>query len=224
MAEASGLMRGKRGLILGVANNRSLAWGIAKACRAQGADVAFTYQGDALKKRVEPLAQEVGARVFGHCDVTEPGHHRRSVRDRAEDLGLARFRRACRRLLRQEGTRRPLCRHHARTTSAGRMLISCYSFAAHRPARREADAGRRLAADADLLRRRKVDSALQRHGRRQGRAGNVGALSRRRSRHQENPRQRHLVRSDQDAGGGGHRRLPLHPRLDRAQCAAAAQR
>ena len=72
MAEASGLMRGKRGLILGVANNRSLAWGIARACRAQGAEVAFTYQGDALKKRVEPLAQEIGAHVFGHCDVTAP--------------------------------------------------------------------------------------------------------------------------------------------------------
>ena len=71
MAEASGLMRGKRGLILGVANNRSLAWGIARACRAQGAEVAFTYQGDALKKRVEPLAEAIGARVFGHCDVTD---------------------------------------------------------------------------------------------------------------------------------------------------------
>src|SRR5471032_2624649 len=71
MAEASGLMRGKRGLIFGVANNRSLAWGIARACRAQGADVAFTYQGDALKKRVEPLADEIGARVFGHCDVSD---------------------------------------------------------------------------------------------------------------------------------------------------------
>ena len=56
MPEISGLMRGKRGLIMGVANNRSLAWGIAKACRAHGAELAFTYQGDALKKRVEPLA------------------------------------------------------------------------------------------------------------------------------------------------------------------------
>src|ERR1700743_3123674 len=72
MAEASGLMRGKRGLILGVANNRSLAFGIARACRAQGAEVAITYQGDALKKRVEPLAREIGAQVVGHCDVTEP--------------------------------------------------------------------------------------------------------------------------------------------------------
>jgi enoyl-[acyl-carrier protein] reductase I len=71
MPEASGLMRGKRGLILGVANNRSIAWGIAKACHAQGAELAFTFQGDALKKRVEPLAQEVGGLVVGHCDVTE---------------------------------------------------------------------------------------------------------------------------------------------------------
>jgi enoyl-[acyl-carrier protein] reductase I len=69
--EISGLMRGKRGLIMGVANNRSLAWGIAKACRAAGAELAFTYQGDALKKRVEPLAQELQGLVVGHCDVTE---------------------------------------------------------------------------------------------------------------------------------------------------------
>ncbi len=72
MADASGLMRGKRGLIMGVANNRSLAWGIAKACSQQGAELAFTYQGDALRKRVEPLAQEAGGIVVGHCDVTEP--------------------------------------------------------------------------------------------------------------------------------------------------------
>ncbi len=69
---ASGLMQGKRGLILGVANNRSLAWGIAKACADQGASLALTYQGDALKKRVEPLAAEIGAKVAGHCDVTDP--------------------------------------------------------------------------------------------------------------------------------------------------------
>jgi enoyl-[acyl-carrier protein] reductase I len=70
--DASGLMRGKRGLIMGVANNRSIAWGIAKSCQAQGAELAFTYQGDSLKKRVEPLAAEVGGQVVGHCDVTDP--------------------------------------------------------------------------------------------------------------------------------------------------------
>ena len=72
MSDASGLMRGKRGLIMGVANNRSIAWGIAKACHNHGADLAFTYQGDALKKRVEPLAEEVDGIVVGHCDVSEP--------------------------------------------------------------------------------------------------------------------------------------------------------
>ncbi|GAA2852474.1 enoyl-[acyl-carrier-protein] reductase [NADH] [Aminobacter aminovorans] len=71
MAGGQGLMAGKRGLILGVANNRSIAWGIAKACADQGAELAFTYQGDALKKRVEPLAAEIGALVCGHCDVTD---------------------------------------------------------------------------------------------------------------------------------------------------------
>src|SRR5438034_1280488 len=72
MAETSGLLRAKRGLIMGVANNRSIAWGIAKACHGASAELAFTYQGDALKKRVEPLAEEVGGLVVGHCDVTEP--------------------------------------------------------------------------------------------------------------------------------------------------------
>jgi enoyl-[acyl-carrier protein] reductase I len=65
-------MAGKRGVILGVANNRSIAWGIAKACSDAGAEIALTWQGDALKKRVEPLAQELGAFMAGHCDVTEP--------------------------------------------------------------------------------------------------------------------------------------------------------
>ncbi len=65
------LMAGKRGLIMGVANNRSIAWGIAKACAAQGAEIALTYQGDALKKRVEPLAAELGTKTVLHCDVTD---------------------------------------------------------------------------------------------------------------------------------------------------------
>jgi len=65
------LMRGKRGLVMGVANNRSIAWGIAKAVAAQGATVAFTYQGDTLRKRVEPLAAEAGSSLVLPCDVTD---------------------------------------------------------------------------------------------------------------------------------------------------------
>ncbi len=69
---AGTLMQGKRGLIMGVANNRSIAWGIAKAAAAQGATLAFTYQGEALKKRVEPLATELGSNLVLPCDVSDP--------------------------------------------------------------------------------------------------------------------------------------------------------
>jgi enoyl-[acyl-carrier protein] reductase I len=65
------LMEGKRGLIMGVANERSLAWGIAAACAAQGAELAFTYQGEALGKRVRPLAASVGSELLAPCDVAD---------------------------------------------------------------------------------------------------------------------------------------------------------
>lgn len=71
MSAGNGLLAGKRGLIMGVANNRSIAWGIAKACADQGAELALTYQGEAFRKRVEPLAAELGAHVAGDCDVTD---------------------------------------------------------------------------------------------------------------------------------------------------------
>ena len=71
-AMSSNILAGKRGLVMGVANNRSIAWGIARAARAAGAELAFTYQGDALEKRVRPLAAELDAAVVGHCDVTDP--------------------------------------------------------------------------------------------------------------------------------------------------------
>src|SRR5689334_16068563 len=70
MAAQNGLMAGKRGLIVGVANDRSLAWGIAKAVSAHGAELAFTHQGDALAKRVRPLAESVGSDIVIDCDVT----------------------------------------------------------------------------------------------------------------------------------------------------------
>lgn len=70
MNNSQGILAGKKGLIMGVANNRSIAWGIASAVAAQGAELAFSYQGDALKKRVEPLAQSVGSNLALECDVT----------------------------------------------------------------------------------------------------------------------------------------------------------
>lgn len=70
MSQPQPLMHGKRGLIMGVANDRSLAWGIAKALHDQGAELAFTYQGEALEKRVRPLAATIGAEHVLECDVT----------------------------------------------------------------------------------------------------------------------------------------------------------
>ena len=71
MSNAAPLMEGKRGLIMGVANDRSIAWGIAKAAHQHGAELAFTYQGDALKKRVVPLAESVGSDAVLPCDVID---------------------------------------------------------------------------------------------------------------------------------------------------------
>ncbi len=71
MADPQPLMKGKRGLIMGVANDRSIAWGIAREVAAHGAEVAFTFQGDALEKRVRPLAESVGSKIVVPCDVTD---------------------------------------------------------------------------------------------------------------------------------------------------------
>ena len=73
MGEQQLLMRGKKGLVMGVANDRSIAWGIAQALSAHGATLAFTYQGEALEKRVRPLAQSVNAPLVLPCDVTDSG-------------------------------------------------------------------------------------------------------------------------------------------------------
>ena len=69
----NGIMNGKRGIVMGVANDRSIAWGIAEAVAKQGAEIAFTYQGDALEKRVRPLAEKVGSNIIIPCDVSSDG-------------------------------------------------------------------------------------------------------------------------------------------------------
>ncbi|MBB4285214.1 enoyl-ACP reductase FabI [Roseospira goensis] len=71
MTASPPILAGKRGLVMGVANDRSIAWGIAKACAAHGAELAFTYQGDPLLKRVKPLADQIGVSTLLDCDVTD---------------------------------------------------------------------------------------------------------------------------------------------------------
>ncbi|MBT5242413.1 MAG: enoyl-ACP reductase FabI [Rhodospirillaceae bacterium] len=72
MSGQPGFLSGRRGLIMGVANDRSIAWGIARQAAEQGAELAFTFQGDALEKRVRPLAESVNAKLVAPCDVTDP--------------------------------------------------------------------------------------------------------------------------------------------------------
>jgi enoyl-[acyl-carrier protein] reductase I len=123
------LMAGKRGLVMGVANKMSIAWGIAKACADQGAELAFTYQGDALKKRVEPLAAEIGGHVLGHCDVTDTASLD-AVFASVEKLwgGLDFVLHAIAYADKDELTGRYVDTSEANFTKS--LLVSCYSFTA----------------------------------------------------------------------------------------------
>ena len=85
------LMAGKRGLVMGVANDRSVAWGIAAACAAQGAELAFTYQGEALEKRVRPLAAGVGSAMVVPCDVSDDASMDAAFAQVAEEWGQLDF-------------------------------------------------------------------------------------------------------------------------------------
>jgi enoyl-[acyl-carrier protein] reductase I len=123
------MMAGKRGLIMGVANKMSIAWGIAKACHSQGAELAFTYQGDALKKRVEPLAAEIGGHIVGHCDVTDTASLD-AVFEEVKKLwgGLDFILHAIAYSDKDELTGRYVDTSEANFTKS--LLISCYSFTA----------------------------------------------------------------------------------------------
>ena len=123
------LMAGKRGLVMGVANNRSIAWGIAKSAAAQGAELAFTYQGDALKKRVEPLAAEVGSNLVLPCDVTQAASMDAVFEELKAKWGRLDFLVHCIAF----SDKNELDGRYVETTEKNfnqTMLISCYSFTA----------------------------------------------------------------------------------------------
>ena len=104
-------MAGKRGLIMGVANERSIAWGIAQALHGAGAELAFTYQGAAFGKRVLPMVEKLGAKIVQEADV-ENEESLDALFERLEErMGPARLRGPRHRLLRQGGAEGPLRRH-----------------------------------------------------------------------------------------------------------------
>jgi enoyl-[acyl-carrier protein] reductase I len=121
------LMQGKRGLIMGVANDHSIAWGIAKALHAQGAELAFTYQGDALGKRVKPLAESLNADLILPCDVEDIASVDATFSAIKEKWGSLNF------LVHAIGfsDKNELKGRYADTTRANfsrTMVISCFSF------------------------------------------------------------------------------------------------
>ena len=123
----SGLMQGKRGLIMGVANDHSIAWGIAKALHAQGAELAFTYQGDALGKRVKPLAESLHAPLILPCDVEDIASVDATFAAMKDKWGTIDF------LVHAIGfsDKNELKGRYADTTRANfsrTMVISCFSF------------------------------------------------------------------------------------------------
>jgi enoyl-[acyl-carrier protein] reductase I len=91
MTDGTRIMAGKRGLVMGVANERSIAWGIAKAVADHGAEIALTFQGEALEKRVRPLAESIGAKHVLPCDVTDDGSVETVFKTLAEDWGKLDF-------------------------------------------------------------------------------------------------------------------------------------
>ena len=135
---SAGVMRGMRGVVLGVANNRSIAWGIAKAAHSAGAELAFTFQGDALEKRVRPLAQELGANVIGHCDVTDGASIDRVFAEAGKLWGSIDFVVHCIAFSDKD----QLTGRYVDTTEDNftkSLAISCYSFTAVAQTGREAD-------------------------------------------------------------------------------------
>ena len=173
------LLEGKRGLIVGIANENSIAWGCAKAFRAFGAELAVTYLNDKAKKYVEPLARELEAPIVMPLDVARRARWRRFL-NASRRVGQTRFRRPLHRLFAEGSLAGARRRRIARRLSHhnGRLVLDLHPHGAPRGA---ADAQGRHAVHDDLLRQPDGREELQHHGRRQGGAGKRGALHRRRT-------------------------------------------
>ncbi len=213
MAEGGKLMAGKRGVVFGVANNRSIAWGITKAVTDQGAEVALTFQGDAIKKRVEPLAKEIGSKLVLPCDVTDEPSVEAVFAALAKEWGTIDF------LVHAVAfsDKEQLDGRYVDTTQDNftqTLLISCYSFTAL--ARR---AEKLMPNGGSLLTLTYYGAEkVMPHYNVMGVAKAALEASGR------DPRQRHLGGADQDACGFRHRRLPLYPQMERVQLPAPAHR
>ena len=219
-----GLMEGKRGLIMGVANDHSIAWGIAKMLRRTARELAFTYQGDALRKRVKPLAEQTGSDLVMPCDVEDIASVDALFDDAQGEMGHASTSSSTRSAFSDKNELKGRYADTTRENFIRTMVISCFSFteSAKRAAALMPNGGSMVTLTYNGGDR--AHAELQRDGRGQGGAGSLGALSRRRFRPPEDPRQRDLGRSDPHAGRRRHRRRALHVRLPAEIFAARPRR
>jgi enoyl-[acyl-carrier protein] reductase I len=155
---SNNLMAGKRGLIMGLANDKSIAWGIARQLADAGAELAFSYQGDALKKRVDPLAASLGSDIVLPCDVGDEASIDALFSGLAERWDSIDF------IVHAIGfsDKNELRGRYVDTSRQFRPDHGHLRLLLHRrgPARREDDEERRFLPHDDLLRRRKGDAAL----------------------------------------------------------------
>ena len=164
------LLKGKKALVTGIANDQSIAWGCAKAFHALGADVAVTYLNDKSKPYVEPLAKEIGAPIFMPLDLQKEGQLEAVFDTHRQEVGQARPVPALDRLCAEGGPAGPRRRLLEEGISAGDgdLVLVVHP---HGQARGAPDEGRRHALHHDLLRLADGGGALQHHGPGQGRAG-----------------------------------------------------
>ncbi len=208
---------------MGVANDHSIAWGIAKALHAQGARLAFTYQGEALGRRVAPLAAKLDSDLVLPCDVEDLA----SVDATFEALD-ARFDGGLDFVVHAIGfsDKAQLKGRYVDVTTRENFVRDDDDLVLlvhrDRAARGQADDAGRVPADPDLRRGDPGHAELQRDGRGQGGAGGVRPLPRERSRSGRDPRQRAVRRPDADAGGRRDRRRAADVQSPAGPCAAAA--
>ena len=197
-------LEGKKGLVIGIANEHSIAWGCARAFRAFGAELAITYLNDKAKPYVEPLAEELEAPLFLPLDVQIEGQMEAVFAAIGERFGRLDFALHSIAFAPQGGPARPRRRLLARRLSPGdgRVLPLLHP---HGAARRAADEGRRRAVHDELLRRREGGRELQPDGPREGRARSVRTLSRGRARPEGHPRACDLAGAAEDPRRLRHR-------------------
>ena len=217
-----GLLDGKKAVIFGVANDRSIAWAIAEAFHAEGAELAFTYAGEVLEKRVRPLADGIGSKIILPCDVTKDQEIESVFATLNQEWGGLDILIHAIAFANKEDLSNP----YVQTSRAGfhlAMDVSAYSMVALARYAAPLMEGRNGAmVTLTYMGSEKVDPQLQRDGHREGSTGSERSLPGLRSWTEGYSSERDFRRADPNAGRGGNLGLQVHVALRRRQGAAEA--